>query len=151
MFSAKGRTNIELREQFILAEGVSQSMAHFVSKTPKSPSGVSKSPSSSQSGGSSVSWSGRSASSASGPITKVSSLRINWVTWLTTLKFHSLFVVGYHIKTKAETYWYLPLLFADWVLYLKPKTEFWHYRKLGLSPPPNNQASNQNPQYIVGI
>ncbi len=69
ILSAKGRTNIELREQFILAEGVSQSMAHFVSK---SPSGTSKSPGSSQSGGSSIqSWSGRSASSASGPITKV--------------------------------------------------------------------------------
>lgn len=27
--SAKGRTNIELREQFILADGVSQSMAAF--------------------------------------------------------------------------------------------------------------------------
>lgn len=38
---AKGRTNIELREQFILADGVSQSMTAFkprVSLTPQSPS-----------------------------------------------------------------------------------------------------------------
>ena len=31
--TAKGRTNVELREQFILADGVSQSMTPFVSKT----------------------------------------------------------------------------------------------------------------------
>jgi len=31
---AKGRTNVELREQFILAEGVSQSMTPFKSKSP---------------------------------------------------------------------------------------------------------------------
>lgn len=50
---AKGRTNIELREQFILADGVSQSMSAFKSK-----------PSSSSSQ--------RSASlSSAGPITKV--------------------------------------------------------------------------------
>lgn len=36
--SAKGRTNIELREQFILADGVSQSMASF---TPKRAASVS--------------------------------------------------------------------------------------------------------------
>lgn len=30
--AAKGRTNIELREQFILADGVSQSMAAFTSR-----------------------------------------------------------------------------------------------------------------------
>lgn len=30
---AKGRTNIELREQFILADGVSQSMSAFKPKT----------------------------------------------------------------------------------------------------------------------
>lgn len=33
---AKGRTNIELREQFILADGVSQSMTAFKAKTPRS-------------------------------------------------------------------------------------------------------------------
>ncbi|CAB3229877.1 unnamed protein product [Arctia plantaginis] len=33
---AKGRTNIELREQFILADGVSQSMAAFRPRTPRS-------------------------------------------------------------------------------------------------------------------
>lgn len=32
MYSAKGRTNVELREQFILADGVSQSMATFTPK-----------------------------------------------------------------------------------------------------------------------
>lgn len=31
---AKGRTNVELREQFILADGVSQSMTPFKSKRP---------------------------------------------------------------------------------------------------------------------
>jgi len=30
--AAKGRTNVELREQFMLAEGVSQSMSGFRSK-----------------------------------------------------------------------------------------------------------------------
>lgn len=34
--AAKGRTNIELREQFILADGVSQSMAAFRPRTPRS-------------------------------------------------------------------------------------------------------------------
>ncbi|GBP20873.1 Microtubule-actin cross-linking factor 1 [Eumeta japonica] len=33
---SKGRTNIELREQFILADGVSQSMAAFRPRTPRS-------------------------------------------------------------------------------------------------------------------
>jgi hypothetical protein len=72
LFPAKGRTNLELREQFILAQGVSQSMATFV---PRSPGG-------SHSGGSSVSSysttsyaSTRTASSTtSGPITKVSKI-----------------------------------------------------------------------------
>ncbi|CAG2059152.1 unnamed protein product [Timema podura] len=32
-YSAKGRTNIELREQFILADGVSQSMTAFKPRT----------------------------------------------------------------------------------------------------------------------
>jgi len=55
--SAKGRTNIELREQFILADGVSQTMTAFKSK----PSG------------STISSGNRSAQSlpAAGPITKV--------------------------------------------------------------------------------
>ena len=66
-FVAKGRTNTELREQFTLATGVSQSMAGFVSK---SPSGSSYSGSSTYSGRTSP-WSGRSPSTASGPITKV--------------------------------------------------------------------------------
>lgn len=64
--SAKGRTNVELREQFILAQGVSQSMSPFVSKSPSGSSG-----SSSYSG---ASWSTRSPSSATGPITKVMAL-----------------------------------------------------------------------------
>ncbi|XP_041359579.1 microtubule-actin cross-linking factor 1, isoforms 1/2/3/5-like isoform X10 [Gigantopelta aegis] len=63
---AKGRTNIELREQFILAEGVSQSMTGFVSK---SPAGSSHSGSSTHSANNS--WSSRSQGSSSGPITKV--------------------------------------------------------------------------------
>ena len=69
---AKGRTNIELREQFVLAEGVSQSMAHFVSKSKSQSKGSPSTSTGSQS--STVSWSGRSASSASGPITKVRTL-----------------------------------------------------------------------------
>lgn len=32
--TAKGRTNVELREQFILADGVSQAMTAFKSKSP---------------------------------------------------------------------------------------------------------------------
>ncbi|XP_041359578.1 microtubule-actin cross-linking factor 1, isoforms 1/2/3/5-like isoform X9 [Gigantopelta aegis] len=63
---SKGRTNIELREQFILAEGVSQSMTGFVSK---SPAGSSHSGSSTHSANNS--WSSRSQGSSSGPITKV--------------------------------------------------------------------------------
>ncbi|XP_046365478.2 microtubule-actin cross-linking factor 1-like isoform X10 [Haliotis rufescens] len=63
---SKGRTNIELREQFILAEGVSQSMTGFVPKTPPS----SNSGSSTYSGGNN-SWSSRSPSTASGPIYKI--------------------------------------------------------------------------------
>lgn len=53
-YSAKGRTNIELREQFILAEGVSQSMSAF--KPKHSPSSAQRS---------------LSLSSNAGPITKV--------------------------------------------------------------------------------
>jgi len=55
---AKGRTNVELREQFVLASGVSQSMAGFKSKaqTAASPN-------------SSVSGEGRNG--MSGPITKI--------------------------------------------------------------------------------
>jgi len=37
---AKGRTNVELREQFILADGVSQSMTPFKSKSPIKPDGT---------------------------------------------------------------------------------------------------------------
>lgn len=54
--TAKGRTNIELREQFILADGVSQSMTAFKPKTSaSSPSGSSAS----------------SLRTPAGPITKV--------------------------------------------------------------------------------
>ena len=62
--AAKGRTNVELREQFTLADGVSQSMGTFKSKSPA------KSPTSSAAS----TWSGYSSSSASGPIVKVSGL-----------------------------------------------------------------------------
>jgi len=57
---AKGRTNVELREQFTLASGVSQSMTPFKSKNPQ----PSESPTSSVSGGP------RNSMSA-GPITKI--------------------------------------------------------------------------------
>jgi len=59
LYVAKGRTNVELREQFTLASGVSQSMTPFKAKPrDRSPSG---------------SLSGESAQrpSVSGPITKV--------------------------------------------------------------------------------
>lgn len=44
--AAKGRTNIELREQFILADGVSQSMAAFTPRrsTPNAAATASSSP-----------------------------------------------------------------------------------------------------------
>ena len=57
---AKGRTNVELREQFTLASGVSQSMTPFKSK-PRGDRG--ESPTSSVSG---------DRNGAQGPITKVS-------------------------------------------------------------------------------
>jgi len=52
--AAKGRTNIELREQFILADGVSQSMAAFTPRrsTPNAAATASSSPNA-QNGGSS--------------------------------------------------------------------------------------------------
>ena len=59
---------MELREQFTLASGVSQSMAGFVSK---SPSGSSYSGSSTYSGATSP-WSTRSPSSVGGPAIRVS-------------------------------------------------------------------------------
>jgi len=79
LVAAKGRTNIELREQFILAEGVSQSMAHFKSKN----LGVA-SPGSSQTGSvsSGTTWSGYSSSTASGPVTKVSHNGISFIAKL---------------------------------------------------------------------
>merc|ERR1719239_1591706 len=61
----KGRTNIELRENFVLADGVSQSMAGFVSKSPTG----------SSSGGSS----GRST--GNGPITKIREKTVNTAPW----------------------------------------------------------------------
>lgn len=61
--SAKGRTNVELREQFTLASGVSQSMTAFKAK----PKASESSPNSSVSG----QGSGQRPS-MSGPITKVS-------------------------------------------------------------------------------
>jgi hypothetical protein len=59
-FIAKGRTNVELREQFTLASGVSQSMTPFKSR----PAAGGSSPGSSVAGGS-------QRPSISGPITKV--------------------------------------------------------------------------------
>ena len=60
---AKGRTNVELREQFTLASGVSQSMTPFKSK-PRGDRGESPT--------SSVSGDQRNGAGAQGPITKVS-------------------------------------------------------------------------------
>merc|ERR1712072_690889 len=56
---AKGRTNVELREQFTLASGVSQSMTPFKAKPrERSPSG-------------SISGDSAQRPSVSGPITKI--------------------------------------------------------------------------------
>ena len=61
VFIAKGRTNVELREQFTLASGVSQSMTPFKTRASQS------SPNSSVSGGQKTSQS----YPTTGPITKV--------------------------------------------------------------------------------
>merc|ERR1712106_671263 len=58
---AKGRTNVELREQFVLAPGVSQSMTPFKSKAPPQQSSPT----------SSVSGEQRNGSISQGPITKI--------------------------------------------------------------------------------
>merc|ERR1712061_788057 len=63
---AKGRTNVELREQFTLASGVSQSMTPFKAKR-TSEAAPGASPNSSVSGGAS----GQPRGSISGPITKI--------------------------------------------------------------------------------
>ena len=63
--TAKGRTNVELREQFILAEGVSQSMAPFKSKP---------SPNSSVSSQSGTAQQRSQSLPGSGPIIKVCDL-----------------------------------------------------------------------------
>jgi hypothetical protein len=63
---AKGRTNLELREQFHLAEGVSQSMTGFKSRTPGRPTPAGGSQTGSPTTGSSVC----SSSTASGPVMK---------------------------------------------------------------------------------
>ena len=72
LYLAKGRTNVELREQFTLASGVSQSMTPFKSKPrDRSPSG---------------SISGESQRpSVSGPITKV--IFFNFLSKHKLLKF----------------------------------------------------------------
>ena len=62
-FLAKGRTNVELREQFTLAPGVSQSMTSFKPKTSQQQKV--------ESPNSSVSGQGSRNPSTSGPITKV--------------------------------------------------------------------------------
>lgn len=68
---AKGRTNLELREQFILADGVSQSLQPFKPKASPNSS------QSSQSGNSSFNRSGMSLP-ATGPITKVCFYLLVW-------------------------------------------------------------------------
>ncbi|KAB7498535.1 Dystonin, partial [Armadillidium nasatum] len=62
--SSKGRTNVELREQFILAEGVSQSMTPFKAKRSPSSSVSSQSASAAQ-------QRSQSLTGSSGPIIKV--------------------------------------------------------------------------------
>ncbi|KAK7099742.1 hypothetical protein V1264_022800 [Littorina saxatilis] len=71
----KGRTNVELRENFILAAGVSQSMAGFVSK---SPGGSSHSGSSTYSGTNNTP---NSRSTGSGPITKIREKTAHSTPW----------------------------------------------------------------------
>lgn len=66
---AKGRTNIELREQFILADGVSQSMTAFKSKPSPNSTNVSSQGGSGQRG---------SFSGTAGPITKVRKQPLRW-------------------------------------------------------------------------
>ena len=85
---AKGRTNIELREQFILAQGVSQSMAPFI---PKSPGGSSSGTGSVVSGTASWSSTGRTASTASGPIMKVTTSGCRKMLLCTILEFFKIF------------------------------------------------------------
>lgn len=63
-YAAKGRTNVELREQFILAEGVSQSMTPFKAKRSPSSSVSSQSASAAQ-------QRSQSLTGSSGPIIKV--------------------------------------------------------------------------------
>ncbi|KAH3698995.1 hypothetical protein DPMN_073941 [Dreissena polymorpha] len=80
---AKGRTNTELREQFTLATGVSQSMGVFTSK---SPGGSSYSGSSTYSGATSPYGSARSPSNASqGPIMKVREKTVYSAPWRTNM------------------------------------------------------------------
>ena len=66
--TAKGRTNYELREQFFLPEGASQSMAGFKSRPVGSSRGAP-----SQAGSATTGSSGWSSSTASGPAHRVSS------------------------------------------------------------------------------
>ena len=67
-FTAKGRTNVELREQFTLASGVSQSMTPFKSKAPPAQASPT----------SSVSGETRNGG-MQGPITKVCWVLLKWV------------------------------------------------------------------------
>lgn len=67
--AAKGRTNIELREQFILADGVSQSMSAFKSKP--SPNAQQRQSVTGSTGSSGGSLTGGSLAGSAGPITKV--------------------------------------------------------------------------------
>ncbi|KAK3581860.1 hypothetical protein CHS0354_032763 [Potamilus streckersoni] len=79
--TARGRTNVELREQFVLAEGVSQSMAGFVTRSPSN----SNSGSSTYSGASSP-WSGQWSTPTRGPITKIREKTLYPTPWRENMK-----------------------------------------------------------------
>lgn len=92
IFTAKGRTNIELREQFILADGVSQSMSPFKPK-PAADRKASISP----------------LSGSTGPITKVTILSFNLlISFYTSMKF--VFKSTQHCKFRLNCFQFTSFL-----------------------------------------
>lgn len=75
---AKGRTNVGLREHFTLAEGVSQSMAHFKSRPLGGAARQGGGGGGSATSGSSASY---SSGSATGPITKIREKTLHSAPW----------------------------------------------------------------------
>lgn len=101
---AKGRTNIELREQFILADGVSQSMAAF--KPRMSPSSHHGSPS-------------PVPMSSQGPIMKVNYsciVKTGTSLWLLHIS---------PIHTHEQSLWHKPNLFLAWLVLLCYPRRHW--------------------------